>query len=109
MISKNIIFFGIITAILFTMAMELQSVKAAPITLDIKKAKNPGPGFGDETVGTVSIDSSVNKTAISSEVTAQPKQDKVFEGWLLDAGGSNYKLSLGQFDNGHLQFTEMMP
>ena len=108
MISKNIVFVGLLTAIVFTMAMELQSVKAAPITLDIKKAKNPGPGFGDEKIGTVSIDSSVNKTAISSEVTAQPKQDKVFEGWLLDAGGSNYKLSLGQFDNGHLQFTERL-
>ena|SRR5919112_5787119 len=108
MISKNIVFVGLLTAIVFTMAMELQSVKAAPITLDIKKAKNPGPGFGDEKVGTISIDSSVNKTAISSEVTAQPKQDKVFEGWLLDAGGSNYKLSLGQFDKGHLQFTERL-
>ncbi len=108
MISKNIIFFGIITAIVFTMTIELQSVNAAPITLDIKKAKNPGPGFGDEKIGTVSIDSNVNKTAISSDVTAQPKQDKVFEGWLLDAGGSNYKLSLGQFDNGHLQFAEKL-
>jgi hypothetical protein len=108
MISKNIVFVGLLTAIVFTMAMELQSVKAAPITLDIKKAKNPGPGFGDEKVGTISIDSSVNKTAIYSEVTAQPKQDKVFEGWLLDAGGSNYKLSLGQFDKGHLQFTERL-
>ena len=108
MISKNIIFFGIITAIVFTMTIELQSVNAAPITLDIKKAKSPGPGFGDEKIGTVSIDSNVNKTAISSDVTAQPKQDKVFEGWLLDTGGSNYKLSLGQFDNGNLQFAEKL-
>src|SRR6185437_8813711 len=103
---KNLIFVGIISAILFTMTIQLHTVKAAPITLDIKKAKNPGPGFGDEKIGTVSIDSNVNKTAISSDVTAQPKQDKVFEGWLLDAGDSNYKLSLGQFDNGHLQFAE---
>jgi hypothetical protein len=90
------------------MTIELQSVNAAPITLDIKKAKNPGPGFGDEKIGTVSIDSNANKTAISSDVTAQPKQDKVFEGWLVDAGGSNYKLSLGQFENNHLQFTERL-
>ena len=35
-------------AILFTMTIELQSVKAKPNTLDINKAKNPGPGFGTE-------------------------------------------------------------
>jgi hypothetical protein len=109
MSSKNIVFVGIIIAILFSMNMELQSVKAKPITLDITKAKNPGPGFGDEKIGTVSIDTTGNKTAISSDVTAaQPKQDKVFEGWLVDAGGSNYKLSLGQYENGHLQFNENM-
>ena len=91
------------------MTIQLHTVKAAPITLDVKKAKNPGPGFTDEKVGTVSIDSTVNKTAISSDVTAKAKPDKAFEGWLVDAGGSNYKLSLGQYDDkGHLQFSESM-
>jgi len=100
---------GIISALLFTMTIQLHTVKAAPITLDVKKAKNPGPGFTDEKVGTVSIDSTVNKTAISSDVTAKAKPDKAFEGWLVDAGGSNYKLSLGQYDDkGHLQFSESM-
>jgi len=110
MISKNIIFVvGIISALLFTMTIQLHTVKAAPITLDVKKAKNPGLGFTDEKVGTVSIDSNVNKTAISSDVTAKAKPDKAFEGWLVDAGGSNYKLSLGQYDDkGHLQFSESM-
>jgi len=103
---KNLIFVGIISAILFTMTIQLHTVKAAPITLDLKKAKNPGPGFTDEKVGTVSIDSNVNKTAISSDVTAKAKPDKAFEGWLVDAGGSNYKLSLGKYDDkGHLQFS----
>ena len=100
---------GIISALLFTMTIQLHTVKAAPITLDVKKAKNPGPGFTDEKVGTVSIDSNVNKTTISSDVTAKAKPDKAFEGWLVDAGGSNYKLSLGQYDDkGHLQFSESM-
>ena len=100
---------GIISALLFTMTIQLHTVKAAPITLDVKKAKNPGLGFTDEKVGTVSIDSNVNKTAISSDVTAKAKPDKAFEGWLVDAGGSNYKLSLGQYDDkGHLQFSESM-
>src|SRR5690348_5087642 len=109
MISKNIVFVGLITAILFTMTIELHSVIAAPITLDLKKAKNPGPGFTDEKIGTVSIESNVNKTSITSDVTAKAKPDKAFEGWLVDAGGSNYKLSLGKYDNnGHLQFSESM-
>jgi hypothetical protein len=107
--SKNIIFVGIIAAALFTMTTAFQSVSAAPITLDINKAKNPGPGFTAEKIGTVSIDATGNKTTISSDLTgAQPKQDKAFEGWLVDAGGSNYKLSLGKYENGHLQFTENM-
>ena len=66
------------------MTIQLHTVKAAPITLDVKKAKNPGLGFTDEKVGTVSIDSNVNKTAISSDVTAKAKPDKAFEGWLVD-------------------------
>lgn len=109
MTSKNIVFVGLITAILFTMTIELHSVIAAPISLDLKKAKNPGPGFTDEKIGTVSIDSNVNKTSITSDITAKAKPDKAFEGWLVDAGGSNYKLSLGKYDdNGHLQFSESM-
>jgi hypothetical protein len=110
MISKNLVFVvGIISALLLTMTIQLHTVKAAPITLDLKKAKNPGPGFTDEKVGTVSIDSNANKTAISSDVTAKAKPDKAFEGWLVDTGGSNYKLSLGKYDDkGHLQFLEPM-
>jgi len=106
---KNLVFVGIISAILFTMTIQIHTVKAAPITLDLKKAKNPGPGFTDEKVGTVSIDSNANKTSISSDVTAKAKTDKAFEGWLVDTGGSNYKLSLGKYDDkGHLQFLEPM-
>lgn len=109
MISKNLVFVGIIAAALFTMTVDLQSVKAAPITLDLNKAKNPGPGFGNEKIGSVSIDSSENKTAITSDVTVKAKPDKAFEGWFVDAGGSNYKLSLGKYDDkGHLQFSESM-
>jgi hypothetical protein len=109
MISKKIALFGIIsTAFLFLLTAGFHSSYAAPITLDIHKAKNPGPGFGTQKIGTVTIDSTGNKVTISSTVTAQTKQDKVFEGWLVDAGGSNYKLSLGQYEKGHLQFTENM-
>jgi hypothetical protein len=109
--SQNIVLIGILaTASLLIIAatIGIHSVKAAPITLDIKKAKNPGPGFADEKIGTVSIDSSANKTAISSNLSVQPKQDKVFEGWLADSGGSNYKLSLGKYEGGTLKFNGSM-
>ncbi len=108
MISKSIIIVGIIAAILFTMNVEHQSVKAAPITKDINKASDPGPGFGGEKLGTVSIDTSGNQTTISSNISVQPKQDKVFEAWLVDEGGSGYKLSLGQVDNGVVEFAQKM-
>ncbi len=97
------------SSILLSMTVELHTVKAAPITVDVKRAKIPGPGFTDEKIGTMSIDSNGNKTSVSSDVTAKAKADKAFEGWLVDVGGSNYKLSLGKFDDkGHLQFSQDM-
>lgn len=101
MISKKILLFGIVTAIMFSITANSQSISAAPITLDVKK----GPEFGEEKVGTVSIDATGAKTTITTNITATPGQDKVFEAWLVDEGGSNYKLSLGQADDGKLQYT----
>jgi hypothetical protein len=108
MISKNAIFIGILTAIMFTITTQLQSVNAAPLTLDIKKAKNPGPGFGDEKIGTVTIDANADTINLNSNVTAKPGQDKVFEGWLVDDKGSGYKLSVGKYDGSVLTFSQAM-
>ena len=105
MISKKILLFGIVTAIMFSITANSQSISAAPITLDVNKAKDPGPGFGEEKLGTVSIDATGAKTTITTNITATPGQDKVFEAWLVDEGGSNYKLSLGQATDGKLQYT----
>ena len=108
MISK-IALFGIVVAALFSITLGIQSVDAAPVTFNLTKSKNPGPGFGDEKIGTVSIDTKDNKTYILANLSdTAPKQDKVFEAWLVDAGGSNYKLSLGQVTEGILQFTEKL-
>lgn len=108
MISK-IALFGIVVAALFSITLGIQSVDAAPVTFNLTKSKNPGPGFGDEKIGTVSIDTKDNKTYILANLSdTAPKQDKVFEAWLVDAGGSNYKLSLGQVTDGVLQFTEKL-
>ena len=104
MISKKILLFGIVTAIVFSITANSQSINAASIKLDINKAKNPGPGFGEEKIGTVTIDATGNNTIISTDITAEPGQDKVYEAWLVDEGGSNYKLSLGQAVDGKLQF-----
>ena len=41
-------------------------------------------------------------------MNSSPGEGNVFEGWLVDAGGSGYKLSLGQFSDGKLNFTQNM-
>ena len=72
---------------------------------DITRASDWKP-FGGEKIGTVSIDSTGRRTNVTADLTASPNEGKVFEGWLVDAGGSGYKLSLGQFRNGNLNFSE---
>jgi Anti-sigma-K factor rskA, C-terminal len=109
MISNRLVLFGIVTALIFSLAAGFNSIYAAPVTIDLHKAKIPGPGFGPEKIGTATIDTTGNKVTISANTTAKAKPDKAFEAWLVDVGGSNYKLSLGKFDNnGHLEFTENM-
>lgn len=76
--------------------------------MDINKAKDPGPGFGTEKIGTLSIDTQNKTLDISVNMTAAPKSDKVFEAWLVDADGSNYKLSLGAIDSNSLKVSDHM-
>ena len=46
---------------------------------------------------------------IVASMSSAPDQGKVWEAWFVDAGGSGYKLSLGEFaKNGTLQLTEQM-
>ncbi|WP_458719339.1 hypothetical protein [Candidatus Nitrosocosmicus sp. R] len=104
----NISLFGIVIATIFSMTLSLQSANAEPMTMDINKAKDPGPGFGTEKIGTLSIDTQNKTLDISVNMTATPKQDKVFEAWLVDADGSNYKLSLGSLDGNSLKVSDNM-
>jgi hypothetical protein len=104
----NISLFGIVIATIFSMTLGLQSTNAAPMTMDINKAKDPGPGFGTEKIGTLSIDTKNKTLDISVNMTATPKQDKVFEAWLVDEGGSNYKLSLGSLVGNSLKVSDNM-
>ena len=76
---------------------------SGPIT-----AAEGGEPFGGQEMGTVSIDSTGRRTIISADINDMPEEGNVFEGWLVDTGGSEYKLSLGQFRNGTLDFSQYM-
>ena len=99
---------GIVIAAIVSMTVSFNSINAEPIVMDINKAKDPGPGFGDEKIGTVSMDVQNRTLDLSINMTAMPKPDKVFEAWLVDADGSNYKLSLGAIEGGSLKTSEHM-
>jgi len=77
-------------------------------TLDIK---TPGgnEAFGGEKMGTVTIVPKEHTVNVVANMTSPPKEGTVFEGWLSDVGGSDYKLSLGEFSkNGTLDYTTTM-
>jgi hypothetical protein len=78
---------------------------SGPIT-----AAEGGEPFGGQEIGTVSIDSTGNRTNVSADINDSPGEGNVFEGWLVDAGtgASGYRLSLGQFRNGTLDFSQYM-
>jgi hypothetical protein len=97
----------IIASTVMTMSfLQAQTVEAQTITGDVRRSE--GDLFEGEKVGTVSIDSTGRRTNVSSELNASPGEGNVFEGWLVDAGGSGYKLSLGQFRNGTLDYSEYL-
>jgi hypothetical protein len=111
-ISKNL-FLGAVAVTLATaggiptMFFQGQIAEAQQISGDITAASEGQP-FGGESMGTLSIDSTGRRTNISADINAAPGEGNVFEGWLVDAGGSEYKLSLGQFRNGTLDFSQYM-
>ncbi len=102
----NISLFGIVIATILSMTINFHSINAEPVTMDINKALDPGPGFGTEKIGTLSIDAQNKTLDISVNMTAVPAQDRVFEAWLVDADGSNYKLSLGAIDGNSLKVSD---
>jgi hypothetical protein len=94
-----------IIALSFTIAGMAQ---AQQIDIDVTKPASNNP-FGGEKVGTISITPDGHMVHIAANLTAPPNTGKVYEGWFVDAGGSGYKLSLGEFGkNGTLQFDQQM-
>jgi hypothetical protein len=83
-------------------------VAHAQQTMDVTKATD-GKATGGEKVGTVSITPQEHTVDIVANMTAPPGEGNVFEGWLVDSGGSEYKLSLGEFQqNGTLHYKETL-
>ncbi|HYX56567.1 MAG TPA: anti-sigma factor [Nitrososphaeraceae archaeon] len=68
-----------------------------------------GNPFGGEKKGTITLNTDGYTANISAKMDSSPTNGKVFEGWLVDAGGSGYQLSLGQFNpDGTLTFKQYM-
>jgi anti-sigma-K factor RskA len=77
-------------------------------TLDIKAA-NGSDQFGGDKMGTLTVVPKEHSVNIVASMSSPPKEGKVYEGWLADSGGSNYKLSLGEFaKNGTLNYSATM-
>jgi len=82
--------------------------QAQQINIDVTKPAGNNP-YGGEKVGTISITPEGHVVHVVANLTAPPSPGKVYEGWFVDAGGSGYKLSLGEFGkNGTLQFNQQM-
>ncbi|HXW12045.1 MAG TPA: hypothetical protein VD694_04730 [Nitrososphaeraceae archaeon] len=109
--TRNISFPSIGATLVFTALMissfQPQGAEAQSVTGDITRSSGGEP-FGGEKIGTLNIDSTGRRTNVSADLNASPGEGNVFEGWLVDAGGSEYQLSLGQFRNGTLDFSQYM-
>ena len=83
-------------------------LQAANVTGDLTQASG-GNVFGGQETGDITINSDGRQIDISGLISASPGEGKVYEAWLEDAGGSGYRLSLGQVpENGTIQFSQNM-
>ena len=106
-VSALLIAFGVVGMVVADPIMDIQEAEAQQNSGDITAASEGQP-FGGEKMGTVTIDSDGRRTNVSADINASPNEGNVYEGWLVDAEGSGYKLSLGQFRNGTLDFSQYM-
>jgi hypothetical protein len=102
-----LIAFGVLGMVVADPIMDIQEAKAQQNSGDITAASEGQP-FGGEKMGTVTVDSDGRRTNVSADINTTPNEGNVYEGWLVDAEGSGYKLSLGQFRNGTLDFSQYM-
>jgi hypothetical protein len=86
----------------------MQMSQAQQIDIDVTAPANNNP-YGGERLGTISITPEGHLVQVVANMTSGPGTGNVYEGWFVDAGGSDYKLSLGEFaENGTLQFNQQM-
>ena len=80
----------------------------AQMTLNITRADADKP-YGGEKLGTVLIVPKEHVLSVTANMSAEPTNGTVYEGWLVDDGGSGYMLSLGEFSkNGTLTYNDQM-
>jgi hypothetical protein len=106
-VTALLIAFGVVGMVVADPIMDIQEAEAQQRTGDITAASEGQP-FGGEKMGTVTVDSDGRRTNVSADINTTPSEGNVYEGWLVDAEGSGYKLSLGQFRNGTLDFSQYM-
>lgn len=106
-VTVSLMAFGVLGMVVADLIMGLQEAEAQKNTGDITAASEGQP-FGGEKMGTITIDSDGRRTNVSADMNTSPNEGNVYEGWLVDAEGSGYRLSLGQFRNGTLDFSQYM-
>jgi hypothetical protein len=88
--------------------LPMQIAEAQQRTGNLTAPSNSNP-FGGEEKGTITLNTDGYTANITAKMNSSPSDGNVFEGWLVDAGGSGYQLSLGQFSpNGTLTFKQYM-
>jgi hypothetical protein len=81
-------------------------LQTANVTGELTKPEGGNP-YGGEKIGDITISSDGHQTGIKGLVSASPAEGNVYEAWLGDAGGSEYKLSLGQLlENGTIDVSQ---
>jgi len=106
--SLNFTLAAIFGLLLMLGSLSIGNIVLSQQTLDLK---TPGgnQAFGGETKGSVVIVPKEHSVDIVANMTTPAKEGKVFEGWLADVGGSDYRLSLGEFSkSGTLNYTSTM-
>jgi hypothetical protein len=98
---------AIITSLALTSTILFPIVSAQETQIDLTAPEASTP-YGGEKRGTLLISTQDNNLNLQAEIDVAAPQDRVYEGWLEDASGSGYKLSLGEFDNNELNFTQKM-
>ena len=83
-------------------------LQTANVTGELTKPAGGNP-YGGEKIGDITISSDGHQTNIKGLVSASPAEGNVYEAWLGDARGSEYKLSLGQLnENGTINVSQHM-